>query len=149
MERDFYHYWFNGFEESLININENDKNTILKYCGKACSESYTKDIYINVYKNSQNLNDFVNKLKERFSEMTIDLVNKNEINIIYHYCACDLVKKGYIKSSVFCECSRQSLLYNWETILGINNVEIKIIHSILGGENTCLFNIKLNNGFTK
>ena len=146
MERDFYHYWFNGFEESLKNICENDKNILFKNIGKACSDSYTRDIYINEYNESENIYDFIVKLKKRFPEMEINLINENEINILYHYCACDLVEKGYIKTPAFCECSRQSLLYNWESILGKDNVEIKLIHSILEGNDTCLFSIKITEG---
>jgi hypothetical protein len=140
MGKDFFHYWFNGFEESLKSIDEQNRNTILKHCGKACSESYTLQVYWDEYKKSNDFMDFLSRLKNRFPEAEFHLPDeKNIIYLTYHYCACDLVKKGYIKSSVFCECSKQSLLHNWNKIFGENNVDIKLVQSILDGKNTCVF----------
>ena len=76
MEKDFYHYWFNGFEESLNNISGNDKNIILMHCAKSCSESYTKKIYMDEYEKSINLKDFLSKLKERFPEIILNIIDE-------------------------------------------------------------------------
>ena len=146
MSNNFLKYWFKGFNESLGNIGESDRNEILKQCGRACSDSYTKEIYLNEYKNSNNFMDFLTLLKNKFPEIDFKLDKENKLVILkYNYCACDLVKNDYIKNALFCECSRQSLLYNWGSVFGENNVSVKIIKSILGGHNCCQFEICVNN----
>ena len=49
MKESFFRYWFKGFEEALDNMDENDRKEIFKHCGRACSDSYTKQIYIDEY----------------------------------------------------------------------------------------------------
>ena len=139
----FLHYWFNGFENSLQDLSGQERNTIFKHCGKACSDSYTKQIYIDEFNRSTGLSDFLGKLKNRFPEIEFTVLDEYKILLSYHYCACDLVKNNFIKSPLLCECSRQSLLHNWNTIYGENNVDIAILHSILNGDNACQFEITI------
>ena len=144
MKESFFKYWFNGFDEALNKINENDRNEIFKHCGRACSDSYTKQIYIDEYEKADCVNDFIARLKIRFPEIEYEIVKDNEIIIlIYNFCACDLVKDGYITNPALCECSRQSLLYNWGSVLGEQNVEVELLGSILNGDNCCKFRIKI------
>jgi len=146
MDNNFLNYWFKGFNDSLDNIGELDRNEILKQCGRACSDSYTKNIYLNEYKNSTDFTEFLLRLKNKFPEIDFEFNREKKIIILkYNYCACDLVKNGYIKNVYFCECSRQSLLYNWGSVFGENNVSVKIIKSILGGHDCCKFEINVEN----
>jgi len=141
MDTDFYGCWFRGFEESLDNIGEQDRNTILKHCGRACSDSHTRQIYLDEHKNAADFSDFLSRLQERFPEAEFRVNNDNTVNLEYKYCGCDLVKNGYISSPVLCECSRQSLLYNWGSIFGESKVSVELKNSILGGNDRCRFEI--------
>ena len=144
MKESFFRYWFKGFEKALDEMDENDRNEIFKHCGRACSDSYTKQIYIDEYVQADNINDFMARLKTRFPEIEYQIVKDNEeILLMYRFCACDLVKDSYISNPSLCECSRQSLLYNWGSILGEQNVDIKILKSILNGDDCCRFKIKI------
>jgi len=40
-------------------------------------------------------------------------------------------------------CSELSLKYNWENIFGENNVEINRMSSVLEGDETCIFEVRL------
>ena len=144
VEDPFLQYWFKGFSKALNDISEEDKKIIFSQCGKACSDSYTKQIYVDEYKNSKTMEDFLSRLKVKFPEMDY-LYNKTvgTITLTYHYCACDLVRKGYIKTPSLCECSRQSLLYNWGTVLDGQAFYIRLLKSILGGGDCCQFEIRL------
>ena len=147
MKELFFKYWFKGFDEALDNINENDKNEIFKYCGRACSDSYTKQIYVDEFVKADNINDFIKRLMKRFPEIEYQIIKDNEeIILMYRFCACDLVKDGYISNPSLCECSRQSLLYNWGTVIGESNVDIKLMKSILNGDDCCQFNISISTG---
>ena len=140
----FLKYWFAGFERSLQNFDEKNRENILKECGKSCSDSYTKQIYIDEYKASHCIDDFLCRLKNRFPEIGFRVVKENKIiELTYNFCACDLVKNGYINNPLLCECSRQSLLYNWGSVLGQGKVKIELQQSILGGNSCCKFVIYL------
>jgi hypothetical protein len=144
MEDNFFKYWFEGFERSIQNLENEDKISILKECGRSCSDSYTKKIYTDEYKSSKDINDFLYRLKSKFPEIEFTVIQENKIfEIAYKYCACDLVKKGYIKNSLLCECSRQSLLNNWSAIFGEDKVEVNLQQSILQGYTCCKFKIYL------
>ena len=141
----FLQYWFKGFSEALNNISDEDKEIIFAQCGKACSDSYTKQIYIDEYKYSVTIDDFLSRLKSRFPEMDFQFNKTEQIIILtYHYCACDLVRKGYIKTPLLCECSRQSLLYNWGMVLDRKTFEVNLLKSILNDADCCQFEIRIH-----
>jgi hypothetical protein len=138
----FLKYWFNGFESSLNKMDDRDRGIIFEECGKACSNSYTREIYLNEYKSSSSIKEFLERLMLKFPEIKYKIIKDNEIvEITYCYCACDLVKSGYITTPSLCECSRNSLLYNWESVLGRGKVKVKLLQSILNGSSSCKFEI--------
>ena len=67
------------------------------------------------------------------------MMDDGTIEVTYHYCACDLVTKGYLKTPSLCECSRQSLKYNWEAVLGSQSIAVELKQSILSGGECCKF----------
>lgn len=140
----FLKYWFEGFERSIQGLDDEKRQSIFKECGKSCSDSYTKQIYIDEYKASQNIDEFLQRLKSKFPEIEFRVIKENEIfELIYNFCACDLVKNGYMKTPLLCECSRQSLLYNWGSVFGGDNVDVQLQQSILGGNTYCKFIIHI------
>ena len=148
MKDKFLDYWFNGFNKSIELLNDEAREKIFRECGKACSDSYTKQIYIDEYNSSNTLSDFLERLKVRFPEVSFKVIKENEIiELTYNFCACYLVKDGYITSPLMCDCSRQSLLYNWSTVFGEENIEVELKQSILEGKPNCKFFIYLKSGF--
>ncbi|MCL2055141.1 MAG: hypothetical protein FWG90_12010 [Oscillospiraceae bacterium] len=144
MKERFFKFWFEGFERSLQNIDDESRKDILKECGKSCSDSYTKQIYLDEYNASQSFDDFLSRLKKRFPEIGFKVIKSNEIiELTYNYCACDLVKSKYVETPLLCECSRQSLLYNWGSAFGRDKVTVQLQQSILGGSSSCKFLINL------
>ena len=135
---DFYKEWYTGFEEGLKKMESKSRTILLTECGHACSESYTKQEYIDAYSNSLNITQFFENLRRKFPELIVEPIEDGKTyDFVYSFCACDLVKKRYIKSPLMCECSKQSLLYNLETVFGKGKVNITLLQSILGGSNSC------------
>ena len=150
MKDKFLDYWFSGFNKSIELLDDEARVNIFRECGKACSDSYTKQIYIEEYNAAKSLDDFLDRLKNKFPEVSFKIIKENEIiELIYNYCACDLVKDGYITSPLICECSRQSLLYNWGTVFGEQNIEIELLKSILNGDECCRFQVTISNNTNK
>jgi hypothetical protein len=144
MGNNFLKYWFNGFEASLNKLDDKNREIIFEECGKACSNSYTRKIYLDEYKRSTSISEFLGYLKLRFPEIKFKILKENEIiELTYCYCACDLVKSEYITTPSLCECSKKSLLYNWESVLGKGRVEVKLLQSILNGSSSCIFQIHI------
>jgi len=143
----FLDYWFDGFNKSIEQLDNEARENIFRECGKACSDSYTKQIYLDEYNSAKSLNDFLDRLKNRFPEVSFKVIKENEtIELTYNFCACDLVNDGYISSPLMCECSRQSLLYNWSSIFGEGNIEVELLQSILEGKPCCKFLISIKDG---
>jgi len=139
----FLKYWFKGFERFIETLDEKNRENVFKECGQSCSDSYTKQIYTDEYTASRNFDDFLDRLKNKFPEVNFRIKNKKTIELTYSFCACDLVKKGYINSPLLCECSRQSLLYNWGSVFGEDRVKVELQQSILAGDSCCKFLIHL------
>lgn len=141
---DFLKYWFNGFQNSLDQIDDISKGKIFKECGKACSKSYTNQIYISAKKNSNCEEEFIEELRKAFPEIMIEVIERgHKYDIKYKFCACDLVNKKYMNTSYICECSRNSLLYNWETVFGKGKIIVELIQTILSGAPYCQFKVTI------
>ncbi len=116
------------------------KKQLLEACGHACSDSYSRQQYIDAKNNADSEDAFIGNLKKAFPEMVIDVMEKGRTyGITYTFCACDLVKEGYISDPAFCECSRCSLLYNWEALYGAGHVDVEMEQTILEGADCCRF----------
>ena len=145
MADNFMKHWFEGFERFIINLDDNNRKSVFEECGKSCSDSYTKQIYIDEYNASQNFDDFLERLKTKFPEIGFRTIKEAEIiELTYSFCACDLVKNNYIKTPLLCECSKQSLIYNWGFVFGEDKVMVELQQSILAGDSCCKFIITLN-----
>lgn len=145
MADNFMKYWFEGFERFIKILDDENRKYVFKECGKSCSDSYTKQIYIDEHNASQNFDDFLERLKIKFPEVGFHIMKEAKIiELTYSFCACDLVKNEYIKSPLLCECSKQSLLYNWGSVFGEDKVKIELRQSILAGDSCCKFIITLH-----
>lgn len=141
---DFFYHWFSGFEKGLENLPEQEKSKILCQCGKACSESYSLNVYKNVWARTDNCSDFFGILNDEFKEIEVYEIKKNEEYLIcYNECLCDLHTNGYINSGKLCECSRQSLLFNLKSIFANKDIQVELNNSILCGGEKCVFRVKI------
>jgi hypothetical protein len=139
----FLTHWFRGFEKSLSELDERGVDALMTNCGQACSESFSKRVYVENYREAADLDDFLTRLNRAFGDMDARRLSEDEIEINYAYCTCDLVKNGYVTDPMLCLCSLRSLQYNWETVLGAGRVSCRMEQSILRGDAHCRFIVKL------
>jgi hypothetical protein len=140
---DFYKYWFGGFEEALTKLDDNNRKLILKECGKACSDSYPRQVFLDAKKKSGNEEEFFEELKKVFKELIVEVVEKGHIYLFtYKFCSCDLVREKLVSSPLLCECSRSSLQYNLESAFGEGRVSVELIQSILSGAPCCQLKVR-------
>lgn len=142
MDEPFYRHWFHGFDQYLADADAVSLDALMTHCGRACSESYSKQVYLDAWRASQTLNAFIMRLNEVFSEMEARCTSEDTVEIVYTRCACDLVKNGHVSSPKLCLCSLKSLRCNFEAVLGENSVECRMEQTILGGADRCRFTVK-------
>lgn len=141
-EDDFLKSWFSGFISGLEQLDESSRDIILRSCGEACAQSYTLKVFQEEYQNSNSLDDFLNKLADRFPGASYKLIHLNTIEVIYSECACDLVRRGWIKSPLLCKCSVSNLQINFAESLN-KPVNVQLKSSILDGAELCKFVVEL------
>lgn len=142
MDNHFYSYWFSGLTCALTEMDTVSRSAVLTHCGRACSNSYTKAIYVEEFALSKTINEFLIRLKKRFPDLQIETKDR-DIFFTYSKCGCDLVKNGHVTTPLLCACSAASLCYNWEALLGKDNVQVTLLGSILGGNDCCRLRVHL------
>lgn len=145
MEDRFFKYWFSGLEKALQQSEPASRTKIFRECAKACSESYTKQVFKEEYEKSTGFHDFLKRLTNRFSGMQFTVAEEGRAyEVIYPTCACELFTQGLMRDGQLCECSKLSLLENLEALLGEGNVRVQLLESILRGDEHCKLRIELD-----
>ncbi len=142
---DFLEYWFKGLEKGIEGLPESERVSLFTQCGKACSDSYTKAIYQEIWKRTKDIPKFFQQLNYEIEAIDVnEIMKEKDYEITYHACLCDLYKNGYITSGYLCECSRQSLLYNLSILWPDRELKVDLLDSILRGGNKCVLRVFLN-----
>jgi hypothetical protein len=134
----FLTYWFSGLKDGLESVDEAARNAILRECGRACAESYTVQVFQDAREQSTDMAAFLALLTAKFPEATYEPLASGSIRVRYAHCACDLVTRGLVRSSLICGCSAYSLQENFERAWGIP-VRVSLESSILEGAQQCEF----------
>ena len=58
----FLTYWFKGLDQALAELDDMSTGTLMSCCGQACSDSYSKQIYLAEYRAADTLDDFIDRL---------------------------------------------------------------------------------------
>jgi hypothetical protein len=146
MSDNFLTHWFHGLDQALGELDDRSLGALMTRCGRACSESFSKQVYLEQYREAADLDDFLARLNRAFGDLSARRLGPDEIEIRYSACGCDLVRDGYIRSPKLCLCSLESLRYNWEAVLGKGRVDCRMETSILRGGDCCRFIVKIVRG---
>lgn len=139
---EFLNYWFAGFEKGLSGLSEPERECLLGECSRACSESYSLNVYKGIRENAVDVADFFEKLKSSIPAIAVHEVEAGTAyEIRYKECLCDLYTRGYMSNGMLCECSRRSLLYNLESVFPEKEFEVSLEESILRGGRECILHI--------
>ena len=141
-QQHFLGHWFAGLMEGLETIDERARDSILQACGRACARSYTTERFRDAWQASSDLDSFLIELANRFPEATYTEIAPRVIEVRYAYCACDLVKSGWVNSPTLCQCSAHNLGENFEQATG-RPVVVTTVSSILDGAAFCVFQVAL------
>jgi predicted hydrocarbon binding protein len=122
-------------------VSEKTRASILELCGRQCqSQSFVKKAR-SIYKKSEGIEDFLEKLGQVYENLRRE---GDKIYIIYPKCYCSQVNKipeGQL-SATYCNCSRGWAKALFEGALG-RSVEVIMEKSIIKGDDKCKFRILL------
>ncbi|MDX9955018.1 MAG: hypothetical protein RBT75_13020 [Anaerolineae bacterium] len=135
--RNFLEYWFAGFEQGLEALDAQGQRALLHSCGRACAQSYTTAIFRELWQNSADLEQFLQRLSQGGLKARYERLDADTLKATYFSCGCDLVRLGLVKSPALCECSAANLSENLEEALGAP-VSVVIEDSILRGGSACV-----------
>ena len=141
-EDNFLKHWFSAVNTYIETDDHITFSRFLENCAKACSESYSLEVYSKAFANAKNIEEALETLHNSFADFNYNLY-PDKIEIIYSKCDCDLVHEKLISSNKVCHCSESSLLYNWERIYGKGNVLVILRQSILNKDSRCLFDVRI------
>ncbi len=143
MDKKFYSHWINGISDAIDELDDKSLDVIFGNCARACSESFTKEWYMDEYSKAKDLDEFVKNMDSKFDSMNMRMSAPNTIIVEYTACLCPLYEDKFIDSPKLCQCSLKSLIINWEAILGESKVDVTLVKSILAGDDICQFKVEI------
>lgn len=138
----FLKQWFSGVDDFLENSADEKAGEFLSCCAVRCSDSYPVTLYEQAFKETDNVEDLLKFLASNFSGFNYILF-PDKIQLTYKECGCDLFKEKLITSKKLCICSEKSLYYIWGKLYEPENVNITRKASIINGDDSCIFEIRL------
>ena len=142
-QEDFLAFWFSGYINSLEQMDESAQETLLRACGLACGQSYTIQVFQGARAKGADLDEFLAELDRKFPASKYERITEDKIRVTYAQCGCDLVRLGWVKSPIQCKCSVYNLQQNFAHALQ-KPVQVRLLSSILGGAETCEFEVTLS-----
>jgi len=148
-QKQFLNFWFKGISSYVDALVSPERQKFMQHCGKACADSCDMQIYQKAWAVSQgNLTSCIRQVHKKLTpEVIYVLVDEFGIpaekcfDVMYTHCRCALVNNKFVETPLQCECSRQNLLYIWESLLGKGNVSVERKQTILSGDKYCVFRI--------
>ncbi len=139
----FLKHWFAGFARGLEELSGPERDRLLRACGRACADSYTRGVFLAARARGGDLPSFLELLEERFPCAHYALHGTNALEVTYAVCACDLVAAGLVRTPLLCGCSAHNLRENFEAALA-RPVAVELKASILAGAPACSFLVTWN-----
>lgn len=140
----FYRHWF-GALSSFIDGDADRADGLLARCARACSASYSERVYRRAFEGGRSITEALASLKDEFADFDYAILD-DHVEVYYSRCGCDLVADGIILTPRLCRCSELSLLHNWEAIYGKGNVSVRLLSSVLAGDQRCAFEVRVASG---
>lgn len=138
----FLKHWVGGVFAGIEDLDNAAQERFFTACGQACGDSYTVRIFREAQAESSSLESFLTRLGEKFPEASYRLFDDGQIEVTYHACGCDLVRLGWVKTPLLCQCSLRNLAYNFSQALS-REVRVECKQSILMGDDFCKFFVSI------
>ncbi len=140
-EKEFYHL----MEEGIASLGKEECEKIYRPCAVNCVSKYVlKELQRQFDECNGNLDLQFTKYG-RSEYFFADIIESGHVyEIGYPRCLCPVVESGFAQSAVHCECSRQSCLYVFHTLMPDKDIQVTTLHTVLSGEKECRFRVVIS-----
>jgi len=135
------------FDKKWINwVLETEDEKIIESIGTKCYHDKEWIGKLPKYSGNKNKEDLLSFLRKNIDEFNYSKSNDGIIIDCYSQCLCPLFENGITKNPALCNCTKSFHKNFFDDVLGMNT-EIKILKTILRGDESCSFEIILDNLF--
>ena len=142
MDTKFFNKWFKGLNDGLEKMDTEECSRLFSKCAQQCACDALKYFYRDLFSECNgNLDKFFLQVNEQ-KELAGKVIEPGKVyELIFTKCGCPLYTEAEIKSSKLCECSRQSMIYVFQTLVPDRKFKIESIETILSGKSRCCYRI--------
>ncbi len=131
--------WINTILNESSNLKDDQGIELLQACGRDCSKASALhkgaiDIK-NRFAGNDDIGIVFQAFKKQYYNSSKFSINDNKITIVFEECTCPIAKEG-VNNSYLCNCTIGFSMQIFETLFG-RPVEIRLLKSILNGDNIC------------
>lgn len=139
-------FWFEGFEKAISKIDQPQRESLFSECGKNCADRWVLNLYKDLFSKVNGDMDLFFEAINGAEGVKGEVVEPGKkYHLSFQKCFCGMHNEGYINSPHLCECSRQSIIYVFQSITPEKNVDVQICSTILRGGEECKFSITMSN----
>lgn len=134
--------FFQLLEDGIAELPQAERARAFRKCAKNCVEQFVlKEMRRQFEECGCNLDAQYTKYakSEYFYANIVEPGHIYEMG--YPRCLCPMYEKGFAKSAVHCECSRQSIIYVLQNLLPNKKIEVETIETVLSGDQKCKFRV--------
>lgn len=138
-------HWFKGFENAIAHMKQPERESFFCECGKNCADRWVLSLYQNLYNQVNGDMDIFFAAINNAEDVKGEIIEPGKrYNLFFKKCTCGLHNEGYVNSPFLCECSKQSIIYVFNSIRPNRNLDVEICSTVLRGGEECKFSITLN-----
>ncbi|HPR16696.1 MAG TPA: hypothetical protein PLD62_00450 [Candidatus Cloacimonadota bacterium] len=138
-------HWFTGFEKAIAQMKQQERESLFSECGKNCADRWVLNIYRDLFgKVNGDLDIFFAAINNAEGVRGEVIEPGKKYNLYFEKCFCGMHNEGYLNSPFLCECSRQSVLYVFKTLLPEKNFGVELCSTVLQGGDECKLTITMN-----
>lgn len=138
--KEFYHL----LEEGAEALDAEARGTLYRPCAINCVKKYVLKEMQRQFDECGGDYDLQCTKYGRSEYFFADIIEPGHVyEIGYPCCFCSMVESGVAKSTAHCECSRQSILFVLHTLMPKREIQVTILHTVLGKANECRFRVQI------
>ena len=143
MDEKFFKGWFGELNNGLDNISFEECSRLFAGCAERCAGDALKYLYADLFKEcGGDLDQFFQRVGEKKNVKGRIIESGSVYELVFTSCDCPLHTEMNIQSKRLCECSRQSMMCVFKTLVPDRQFTIETKTSILSGDSECCHRIR-------
>ena len=143
MDEKFFKGWFGELNQGLDNMSTEECSRLFAGCAAKCAGDALKYLYADLFEEcGRDLDMFFQRVGEKKNVEGRIIEPGSVYELVFTSCDCPLHTEMNIQSKRLCECSRQSMMCVFKTLVPDRLFTIETKTSILSGDKECCHRIR-------